>query len=166
MDKIEHFIFKEGLPKKNKFILALMLLRFPLFIPIIKSIIRRNLKHCKNIYFLPGFLYYQGNIHAKNVEFGDAMIMDYAPVYIGEGTTFGWQCMIATGHHDYKNFSTIHAKSVIIGKNVRIYSRTIILGGIKIGDNSVVGAGSVVTKDIPPNCFAAGNPALVVKKLK
>lgn len=166
MKKIEHLIFKNGTPKKNKFILGLLLLRFPLFIPGIKWLIRNNLKQCKNVDFLPGFIYYLGNIYAENVHFGDGLIMDYAPVYIGKGSSFGWQCMIATGYHDPQDYSIVHAKSVIIGKNVQVNSRSIILGGVRIGDNSVIGAGSVITKDIPANCFAAGNPAKVIKYFK
>lgn len=166
MKKIEQLVFTNGTPRKNKFILALMLLRFPLFIPGVKFLIKKHLKHCKNIDFLPGFLYYQGNIYAEDVHFGDGLFMDYAPIYIGKNTTFGWQCMIATGYHDYEKPKIVHAKSVNIGKNTKIYSRVVILGGVSIGDNTVIGAGSVVTKDIPANCFAAGNPARVKKYFK
>jgi maltose O-acetyltransferase len=159
-------VFEEGrLPKKKVFLFCLLAMRFPLVLPFIKRIvIRYFLPHCKNINFLPGFNFYYGNIYAKNVDFGDAFIMDYAPVYIGEKTTLGWQCMIATGNHDNNNFNTVIAKPVRIGKNVTIYSRVIVLGGVRIGDNTVVGAGSVVVKDLPANCFAAGNPAKVIKQ--
>lgn len=164
---MEHIIYpKDSLPKKNKFILALMLLRFPLFIPGVSQLIKLNLKYCKNIDFKPGFFYLNGMIYGQNVWLSDCFIMDYAPIYIGEGSKFSWQCMIATGYHDNKIFDTVHAKSVIIGKNVTVYARTIILGGVRIGDNSIIGAGSVVTRDIPPNYFAAGNPARLIKRLK
>lgn len=166
MEKIEHIIFDKGMPKKNKFILGLMLLRFPLFIPGVKLLIKKYLKHCKNVDFLPGFVAYHGNIYAEDVEFGDCFLMDYAPIHIGKGTKFGWQCMIATAYHEHEKPEIIHAKSVIIGKSVQIYSRVTILGGTTIGDNSVIGAASVVTKDIPANCFAAGNPAKVIKYFK
>jgi len=53
----------------------------------------------------------------------------------------------------------------VIGKNVWITHGCIILGGISIGDNSVIGAGSVVVNDIPPNVLAAGNPCRVIKEL-
>lgn len=56
-------------------------------------------------------------------------------------------------------------KPVIVGRNVWIGSRVVIQKGIKIGDNSVIAAMSVVTKDIPANCIAAGVPAKVIKKL-
>lgn len=51
-----------------------------------------------------------------------------------------------------------------IGKNCFIGGRSIILPGVSIGDECVVGAGSVVTKDVPPNCAVAGNPAKVIKE--
>jgi len=54
---------------------------------------------------------------------------------------------------------------VIVGKNVWLGINSIILKGVKIGDNTVIGAGSVVTSDIPANCVAAGNPAKVLKEL-
>ena len=53
---------------------------------------------------------------------------------------------------------------VMIGDNVWIGMNAIVLKGVAIGENSVVAAGSVVTKSVPPNCVVAGNPAVVVKK--
>lgn len=54
---------------------------------------------------------------------------------------------------------------VVIGNNVWIGSRSIILKGVSLGDNSVIGAMSVVTKPVPPNTLVAGNPARVVRSL-
>ena len=56
-------------------------------------------------------------------------------------------------------------KPIIIGKNVWIGGNVTICPGVKIGDKSVIGAGSVVTKDIPANVMAAGNPCKVIKEL-
>jgi acetyltransferase-like isoleucine patch superfamily enzyme len=154
------------LPKKNLFIVGLMATKFLLIIPLVKLLIKSHLKHCKNIDFIPGFFYYYGNIYAEQVDFGNAFLMDYAPIYVGEGTYFGWESTILTAHHEPTSFDTIHAQSVHIGKNVMIYSRAMILGGVSIGDNTIIGAGSVVTRNIPSNVFAAGNPARVIKKLK
>ncbi len=56
-------------------------------------------------------------------------------------------------------------RPVVLGENVWLGARVTICKGVRIGDNSVVGAGSVVTSDIPANVVAAGNPARVVKEL-
>jgi maltose O-acetyltransferase len=54
---------------------------------------------------------------------------------------------------------------VIIEDNVWIGSKVVILPGVRIGSRAVIGAGSIVTKDIPPRCVAAGNPARVLRHL-
>lgn len=56
-------------------------------------------------------------------------------------------------------------RPIVIGRNVWIATGAIVLGGVTIGENSVVGAGSVVTKDAPANCFVAGNPARVIREI-
>ncbi|MDO5463801.1 MAG: DapH/DapD/GlmU-related protein [Akkermansia sp.] len=53
----------------------------------------------------------------------------------------------------------------LVGDNVEIGANVTIIGGVKIGNNSVIGAGSVVVKDVPANCVVAGNPAKIIKKL-
>jgi acetyltransferase-like isoleucine patch superfamily enzyme len=59
-----------------------------------------------------------------------------------------------------------HDRDVRIGKNCWIGMNTIILKGVTVGDNSVIGAGSVIVRDVPPDSLAAGNPAVVVKTYK
>jgi maltose O-acetyltransferase len=93
----------------------------------------------------------------------NTIFLDYAPIYIGEGSNFAFDNLVITSTHDYDDFSKVIAKPVVNGKNVFITSRCIILSGVTIGYNSVIAAGSVVTKDIPPNCLAGGNPAKVIK---
>ncbi|MCF6330766.1 MAG: hypothetical protein L3I99_04385 [Sulfurimonas sp.] len=63
--------------------------------------------------------------------------------------------------HDFTR--KIHANT-IIGKRCFIGSNAIIMPGLKIGDNVIVGAGAVVTKDIPSGCIAVGNPAKIIKE--
>lgn len=89
-------------------------------------------------------------------------------ISIGEYTKLGEGCLIlSTGHH-YKSRSRIpydHVgllRRVEIGKNVWVGCRSIILGGVKIDDGAIVGAGSVVTKSVPKYAIVAGNPARIV----
>lgn len=89
-------------------------------------------------------------------------------VTIGDYSFVGHGVMILTSWHDYyckgiDRQEKIYTKPVTIGKGVWIASGAIILPGVSIGDDSVIGAGSIVTKDVPPNQLWAGNPA---KKLK
>jgi acetyltransferase-like isoleucine patch superfamily enzyme len=89
-----------------------------------------------------------------------------AKVFIGDNTMFSHNNTIITSTHDLIDRNIIKGYPVHIGKNVWITSNVTILPGVNIGDNSVIGAGSVVTKDIPSNVFAAGNPCKVIKKIE
>lgn len=62
--------------------------------------------------------------------------------------------------HDMTRGLYLHTR---IGECCFIGARSVILPGVTVGDHSIVGAGSVVTKDVPPNCIAAGNPASVIR---
>ena len=57
-----------------------------------------------------------------------------------------------------------NGENPVIGNNVTIYTGSIVLGGVKIGDNVIVGAGSVVNKDVPNDTMVVGNPAIIIKK--
>lgn len=65
-----------------------------------------------------------------------------------------------------RNHSPGKTMPVVIGNNVWLGSRVMVLKGVSIGDNSVIGAMSLVTKSIPPNCIAAGNPAKVIRYIE
>lgn len=80
-------------------------------------------------------------------------------IHIGEGTLVAFDAVILS--HDY--IRSIHDVKTVIGKNCLIGANSFIMPGITIGDHSIVGAMAVVTKDVPPNCMVAGNPARVVK---
>ena len=72
--------------------------------------------------------------------------------------------MIKAGYgHVYRSWKYAISKPIIIHDNVWIGRNSIINKGVTIGENSIVAAGSVVTKDVPPNCIVGGNPAKVVK---
>ncbi len=55
-------------------------------------------------------------------------------------------------------------KKPVIGNNVQLHANSCIIGGIKIGDNAIIGAGAVVLKDVPPNSIAIGNPVRIIQK--
>lgn len=100
-----------------------------------------------------------------NTCLGDTFILAQAPVTIGSNCSFSYRNMIITSTHDYKDFGKIIAKPITIGNNVWITSNVTILPGVTIGNNTIIGVGSVVTKDIPSGVFAAGNPCKIIKKI-
>ena len=90
----------------------------------------------------------------------------FSPITIGNDVTISPNVMILTGSLLYETRTRNHfGKGIVIEDNVWIASGAIILQGVKIGKNSVIGAGSVVTKDIPSNSLAVGAPAKVIKKI-
>ena len=93
-----------------------------------------------------------------------AKLFGHGGIEIGDYSQIGPGALITTTVHDYKETMEADFQTVRIGKWVWIGACSTILAGITIGDKSVVGAGSVVTKDIPSDCIAVGNPAQVIKK--
>lgn len=162
---IDKTIIYKPVPRKNKLILVILFSRILLLFPPFAWIIKRYLKNCNNVQFRNGFRFFYGNIYAKNAYLGDTFFLDYAPIYIGERTVFSFENLVITGTHDTNEFDKVIAKPIRIGTNVWITTRCIILPGVTIGDNSIIAAGSVVTKDIPANYLAGGNPAKLIKKL-
>ena len=80
-------------------------------------------------------------------------------VHVGEQTYMAFESRILS--HDMSRGMYLHTR---IGKNCFIGGRALIMPGVTIGDNCVVGAGSVVTKDVPDRCLVAGNPARVLRE--
>ena len=99
----------------------------------------------------------------------NADFVDDADIYIGDHTMFGPNVTIVTANHPisprYRKYKLEYNKPVHIGKNVWIGAGVIILSGLTIGDNTVIGAGSLVTHDIPADCIAYGNPCRVIRKI-
>jgi acetyltransferase-like isoleucine patch superfamily enzyme len=95
-----------------------------------------------------------------------ARIVASTTVTIGSDTHIGDESIIID--NDFHGVGSGPPKKgpIEIGSNVWIASRAIVLRNVKIGDRSVVGANSVVTKDVPPDCIVAGNPARIVKQLE
>lgn len=96
-------------------------------------------------------------------------IVDDTHVYVGDYTMFGPNVTIATAGHpilpELREQGYQYNMPVRIGKNCWIGAGALILPGITIGDNVVVGAGSVVTKDLPSNVVAVGNPCRVLREV-
>lgn len=133
-------------------------------------------------------VYLQGPIqfdYGCNTTMGDDVfvnfnltVLDVCPVKIGSSTYFGPNVSIMTPIHpllgeERKLFINAkgnrtdmeYAKPIVIGSNCWIATGVIICGGVTIGDNVVIGAGAVVTHDIPSGVLAAGIPCKVIRKL-
>ena len=93
---------------------------------------------------------------------------DQGGIEIGDGFLIGHNTTIATLNHDFNpsKRQNLTPSPVKIGKNVWIGSDCTILPGVEIGDGAIIGAGSVVTKSIPQNTIAVGNPARVIKNIE
>lgn len=123
--------------------------------------------------------------YGKHTTIGDRVFINYdftvqddAPVHIGNDVMFGPRCIIVTPAHpmiaternglrtaDGSVKALCYAKPVTIGDNCWFGANVTVCGGVTIGENCVIGAGAVVVKDIPANCFAAGNPARVIRQI-
>ncbi|OQP47472.1 maltose acetyltransferase [Niastella yeongjuensis] len=99
----------------------------------------------------------------------NCVVLDVTLVTIGSRTLFGPNVQIYTATHpmDHKERAAglEYAKPITIGEDVWIGGSVVICPGVTIGDRSVIGAGSVVTKNIPADVFAAGNPCRVLRAL-
>ncbi len=84
---------------------------------------------------------------------------------IDDNVNISLNCTIVTNNHDLKEKNILICKPVHIKKNAWIGANVTILPGVTIGENSVVGAGAIVTKDVPDNAVAVGNPARVIKNI-
>ena len=111
----------------------------------------------------------------KNIKIGKNVFInaccrfqDQGGIEIGDGSLIGHNTTIATLNHDFNpdKRANLHPSPVKIGKNVWIGSDSTILPGVEIGDGAVIGAGSIVTKNVPANSIAVGSPARVIKQIE
>lgn len=114
--------------------------------------------------------------YGNNIYFGDrvyfnfnCVVLDCAEVTVGSDVLFGPGVQIYTATHplDYRvrRQWLEAARPITVGSDVWVGGAAILCPGVTVGDRSVIGAGSVVTKDIPAGVFAAGNPCRVLKEL-
>jgi acetyltransferase-like isoleucine patch superfamily enzyme len=117
-----------------------------------------------NLYAGPGAIIRFG----KNSGASTSRIIAYADIHIGAGSLIGAGCLICDSDmHEVPLGADMPVKCapIHIGKHVFIGANCTILKGVRIGDGAVIGAGSVVTGDIPPATLTAGQPARVLREL-
>lgn len=99
----------------------------------------------------------------------NAYLMDCAPITLGSHCFIGPNCGMYTAVHatiaKERNLGLEKALPITVGNNVWMGGDVTILPGVTIGENTIIGAGSVVTKDIPSNVVAAGNPCRVLRPI-
>lgn len=116
-------------------------------------------------------------VHPKKVSIGDRVSIHPHTYILGEVTIGNYvaiatKCSIVAESHNFSDVSTyiksqgIEDQPISIGNDVWIGANSVILGNVTIGDGSIIGAGSVVTRDIPPYSVAMGNPARVAYNRK
>lgn len=112
-----------------------------------------------------------------NIFFGErvyvnfnCIFLDSAAIHIGDRVMLAPSVQLFTAthplDHEKRNSGLEFAKEIIIGDDAWLGGGVIVNPGITIGDRSVIGSGSVVTRDIPPDVLAAGNPARVIKSIE
>ena len=127
----------------------------------------------ENCYIEPPF---HANWAGKHVHFGKGVYanfnftcVDDTHIYVGDYTKFGPNVILATAGHpilpSLREQAYQYNAPIRIGKCCWLGAGVIVLPGVTIGDNSVIGAGSVVTKDIPENVVAVGNPCKVLREI-
>lgn len=119
---------------------------------------------------------FHANWGGRHLHFGDFVyanfnltVVDDGEIYVGDRVMFGPNVTIATANHPIepglRSKALQYNRAVHIGENVWVGANTVIVPGVSIGKNSVIGAGSVVTKDIPENVVAVGNPCRVLRPI-
>ena len=114
--------------------------------------------------------------YGYNIEIGEnfysnhnLVILDPAKVTFGDNVFIGPNCGFYTASHPLnpveRNKGLETAEPIKVGNNVWFGADVTVLAGVTIGDNCTIGAGSVVTKDIPSNSIAVGNPCKIVRKI-
>lgn len=123
---------------------------FSLFVPF-TSDFGKNLTIGKNVFINSG-----------------CRFQDQGKIIIGDESLIGHNVVFATINHDYNplNRGTMYLKPIELKERTWIGSHSTILPGVTVGENSVVAAGSVVTKDVPPDTIVGGNPAKFLANLE
>lgn len=92
-------------------------------------------------------------------------VMSLGTITIDDGVMMGPEVALLTVNHEPKNIRVVKTKEIHLKKNAWIGARAIILPGVTVGENAIVGSGAVVTKDVPDNAVVVGSPARVIKTI-
>ena len=97
----------------------------------------------------------------------NCLMMARGGITIDDGAFIGPHCVLATEYHpeDPATRHTLLTKPIVIGRNAWLGANVTVLAGVTIGENAIVAAGSVVTKDVPANMVVAGTPAKVIREI-
>ena len=137
------------------------------------SLLRRILGTVKGELLIeqPFYCDYGYNVHVGENFYANynLVILDEAPVTFGDNVFIAPFCGFYTAGHPLdpaeRNRGLEYARPISVGSNVWFGANVTVLPGVTIGDNCVIGAGSVVNKDIPAGTMAAGNPCRVIKSI-
>lgn len=138
----------------------------------ITQAVKEVIPDSRGIFVIPPFYCEYGT----HISIGDnffanynCVLIDVAPIRFGDNCLLGPNVSVYTAGHpihpETRNSGYEYGKEVIIGNNVWIGGSVTIVPGVHIGDNVVIGAGSVVTADIPDMVLAAGNPCRVIRRI-
>lgn len=127
----------------------------------------------ENCYIEPPF---HGNWGGKNLFFGNGVyanfnltVVDDVEIIVGNNVMFAPNCTLTTTNHPInpklRRKGCQYCKKIFIGDNVWLGSNVVVLPGVTIGENSVIGAGAIVSKNIPANVVAMGVPCRVVREI-
>lgn len=127
----------------------------------------------ENCYIEPPFHSNFGGAHVHlghDVYFNFGVtLVDDTHIYIGDCTMLGPNCVVATAGHpllpELRAQGYQYNFPVRIGRNCWLGAGVLVMPGITIGDNAVIGAGSVVTRDVPPDTVSVGNPCRVLRRI-
>ena len=150
--------------------------RFPTmpFYPLKKHLLRKLFGKCgRNAYIeAPFHCDYGFNVSVGDSFYANAgcIFLDVTPIVIGDNVMLGPNVQLYAATHPLSPQERLkgeeYGKPISIGDNVWIGGNTVIMPGVSVGKNSVIGAGSVVTKDIPENVVAFGNPCRIYRQIK
>lgn len=111
-------------------------------------------------------------VHGKNVKIGKRVVImnnslftSVGGITIEDDVLVAANAQLISNNHDPEEHQILTCKPVVLKRNCWIGAGATILPGVTVGENAIVGAGAVVTKDVEPNTVVGGNPARVIKKV-